>query len=106
MKILPAEAIRFSSATAVQPLAPAPRREGAAGPPAGASFREVLGRRGGRIDEGEKAMDRAARGGASLGPGDLLALQARVYRHVEAVDLATKLVDRATSAVKTTLQGQ
>jgi hypothetical protein len=44
--------------------------------------------------------------GKDLGPGDLLALQAGVYRYSEAVDLSAKLIDRATSGVKTVLQGQ
>jgi hypothetical protein len=42
----------------------------------------------------------------SMGPGELIALQAGVYRYGEAVDLASRLVDRATSSVKTVLQGQ
>lgn len=37
--------------------------------------------------------------------GELIALQAGIYRYTEAVDLAAKLVDRSTSAVRTTLQG-
>jgi hypothetical protein len=41
-----------------------------------------------------------------LGPAELLALQAGVYRYSEAVDLAAKLVDRASNAVKTVIQGQ
>jgi hypothetical protein len=41
-----------------------------------------------------------------MAPGDLIALQAGVYRYGEAVDLASRLVDRATSSVKTVLQGQ
>lgn len=45
-------------------------------------------------------------GGKDLGPAELLALQAGVYRYSEAVDLSAKLVDRATSGVKTVLQGQ
>jgi hypothetical protein len=44
--------------------------------------------------------------GGSMGPGELIALQAGVYRYGEAVDLASRLVDRATSSVKTVLQGQ
>ena len=35
----------------------------------------------------------------------LIALQAGIYRYTEAVDLAAKLVDRTTAAVKRTLQG-
>ena len=48
----------------------------------------------------------ASRSGRDLGAGELLALQAGVYRYSEAVDLAAKLVDRASSGVKTVLQGQ
>jgi hypothetical protein len=51
-------------------------------------------------------MRRALQGGASMGAGELLALQAGVYRYSEAVDLSAKLIDRATSGVKTVLQGQ
>jgi hypothetical protein len=47
-----------------------------------------------------------ARSAQAVGPGELIALQAGVYRYGEAVDLASRLVDRATSAVKTVLQGQ
>lgn len=59
------------------------------------------------VDRGEKVVRRAIDGGAKdLGPGELLALQAGVYRYSEAVDLSAKLIDRATSGVKTVLQGQ
>ena len=103
MKILPAEAVR-------PVLSPRQPTEARPAPPAGGparSFSGVLAGLGRRIDEGERVMDRAAtRPGGSMEPGELLALQAQVYRHVEAVDLATKLVERATTAVKTTLQNQ
>jgi len=36
----------------------------------------------------------------------MIALQAGVYRYVEAIELCAKLVDRTASAVKTTLQSQ
>jgi hypothetical protein len=52
-----------------------------------------------------RAID-PARGGESISPAGLIALQAGVYRYSEAVDLASRLVDRATSSVKTVLQGQ
>jgi hypothetical protein len=56
---------------------------------------------------GEKVVRGAIQGaGKDLGPGELLALQAGVYRYSEAVDLSAKLIDRATSGVKTVLQGQ
>jgi hypothetical protein len=49
-------------------------------------------------------MSRALSGGGPLDAGQLIALQAGIYRYSEAVDLAAKLVDRAANAVRTTLQ--
>jgi hypothetical protein len=70
-------------------------------------FAKTLQRLGRALDQGEALTQSAARGGpdlASLTPSTLLALQSGIYRYTEVVDLASKLVDRATSAVKTTLQ--
>jgi hypothetical protein len=64
---------------------------------------DAIGR---EIDAGERLLHRAL-GGArhgGLSAGDLIALQAGIYRYSEAVDLAAKIVDRAGTAVKTTLQ--
>lgn len=75
----------------------------------GPSFSAVLSGMGRELDDGEALTARALRGasaGGGLSAGALIALQAGIYRYVEVVDLATKLVDRATSAVKTTLQSQ
>ena len=72
----------------------------------GERFRRALSTLGREIDRGEGLLRRAL-GGArhgGLGPGDLIALQAGIYRYSEAVDLAAKLVDRAGNAVRTTLQ--
>ena len=103
MKVLPAEALH-RAAPATSPTDPAQARP----PPSPREpFVQVLGRVGRRIDEGERALDRAATTpSGSMDPGELLALQAQVYRYTEAVDLATKLVERTTSAVRTTLQNQ
>jgi hypothetical protein len=49
---------------------------------------------------------RASAAGKDLGPSELLALQAGVYRYSEVIDLAAKLVDRASNGVKTVLSGQ
>jgi hypothetical protein len=68
-------------------------------------FQRVLHDLGREIDRGEVLMKRAVSGGP-MSDGELLALQARVYRYAEAVDLSAKLVDRAASGVKTVLQGQ
>src|SRR4051812_30765274 len=70
-------------------------------------FARVLRSLGKEVDHGERVVRRAIDGGGKdLGPGELLALQAGVYRYSEAVDLSAKLIDRATSGVKTVLQGQ
>lgn len=71
-----------------------------------ASFSKVLHGLGREIDRGEAMSARAMRGRAELSATELLALQAGIYRYSEAVELATKLVDRATGAVRTTLQSQ
>lgn len=71
------------------------------------AFSKVFRGLGREIDAGEKTMDRVVRGHeTNLGSSELLALQAQVYRYSEAVDLAAKLVDRATNGVKTVIQGQ
>jgi len=76
----------------------------------------------GRADGGESVFARALRGLAheidvgeartagasklqSYDTGQLIALQVGIYRYTEAVDLASKIVDRATNAVRTVLQG-
>jgi len=56
-----------------------------------ATVRGVLGPRGGP---------------APLDPTTLLALQAGIYRYGETMDLAARLVDKASSGVKTVIQGQ
>jgi hypothetical protein len=71
------------------------------------AFQKLLHGLGDEVDRGERMVKRAlGAGGADLGPGELLALQAGVYRYSEAVDLSAKLVDRATGGVKTVIQGQ
>jgi hypothetical protein len=56
------------------------------------------------IDRGEALMGRALGGAGQLDPAQLIALQVGIYRYSEALDLAAKLVERAGSAVRTTLQ--
>ena len=77
----------------------------------GPSFAVVLAGLGHEIDRGEHTM-RAAIGelgssgaGADLAPSELISLQMGVYRYSDAIDVASRLVDRTTSAVKTVLQG-
>ena len=56
------------------------------------------------IDLGEARTARASQL-RSYDTGTLIALQVGIYRYTEAVDLASKIVDRATNAVRTVLQG-
>jgi hypothetical protein len=67
-------------------------------------FGRVLKALGAEIDRGERLLQGAAAGPGDLDPAELIALQAGIYRWGEAVDLAAKLVDRAGSAVRVTLQ--
>ncbi len=77
-----------------------------ASPADSASFRDVFNRLAGEVDRGERVVKCALNGGASNDTRSMIALQAGVYRYVEAVDLCTRLIDRAAGAVKTTLQSQ
>ena len=85
----------------VEPEVPspgAPTPASAAGP----TFAQALRGLGGAVDRGEALVGRASRGGlGDLDSGQLIALQAGIYRYSEAVDLVAKLVDRASTALKT-----
>jgi hypothetical protein len=74
--------------------------------PEGESFGKVLERLGNEVDRGEKLVHRAVSGARAgrVDAAELIALQAGIYRYTEVVDLTAKLVDRAGSAVRTTLQ--
>jgi len=69
------------------------------------SFERLLRGIGRNVETGERIVAGAASGYASLDPAELIALQAGIYRYSEAIDLTAKLVDRATSAVRTVLSG-
>jgi len=77
-------------------LAPVAAPEGA--------FAQALRHLGREIDVGEAQVAGASRL-RSYDAGTLIALQAGIYRYSEAVDLASKIVDRASNAVRTVLQG-
>jgi len=84
----------------------APDRSQPAVEPERASFKSIVARLGREIDRGEALVGRAVYGSHSgLDAAGLIALQAGIYRYSEAVDLAAKMVDRAGSAIKTTLSG-
>jgi hypothetical protein len=89
---------------------PTPSREppepvAGAGERSVSSFERLLRGLGNEIEQGERAVRMAQRASANLDAAELIALQAGIYRYSEAIDLAAKLVDRATSGVRTILQG-
>ena len=87
------------------PLRPASKPAGTVEGPS--PFAQLVQRLGDEVTQGEALVKGALRArSGSLGPAELIALQAGVYRYSEAIDLAAKLVDHATTAAKTVLQGQ
>lgn len=77
--------------------------------PEGGDFRAYLARAATRLAEGDRQMDAAMREamqGRGLEQAELIALQSSVYRYSQEMELASRLVDRATQAVKQTLQSQ
>jgi len=78
---------------------------GQPGPATGdAAFAKALKGVGRAVDAGEALIASASRGNlGGLDSGQLIALQAGIYRYSEAVDLVAKLVDRASNAVKTVI---
>ena len=78
-------------------------------PGSGRAFRDVLEDAARSIDHGRRRLDRAVRAGRSgqvLSQAQLLSLQVTVYRYSQELEIASKLVDKATTAVRTTLQSQ
>lgn len=108
-------------ATVAAPSAPpvTPARAGAAGPSFGAAFRRLAGAaapalppRGcasaarAALEGVERARERldealrAARGGRTFTPQELLALQADAYHFSQAVDVAARVVEQGAQAVR------
>ncbi|HEX4514815.1 MAG TPA: hypothetical protein VH054_14805 [Polyangiaceae bacterium] len=87
------------------PRAPVEKAPEAKAPGERSPFQRVVDGLGKELSSGERMMKNALSGGSDLGPSDLLALQAGVYRYGEAVDLASKLIDRTSSGVKTIISG-
>jgi hypothetical protein len=92
------------------PVAEAPSHETRppSSPDSPSPFARLVRGIGHEVERSEALVHQAiasARGG-QLSPSELIALQDGVYRYSETVDLASRLVDHATSALKTVLQGQ
>lgn len=74
--------------------------------PSRGAFADHLQRAAQSLAAGDRALEaaiRSARYGAPR-PEDLLALQATVYRYSQDMELASKLVDKATNGVQRVLQ--
>jgi hypothetical protein len=71
-------------------------------PAAESPFSRAVRGLGREIDVGEAQVESASQL-HNYDTATLIALQAGIYRYTEAVDLASKIVDRATSAVHTVL---
>ncbi len=75
-------------------------------PNGGVNFRQVFQNLSAQVDQGEAVIERSLQAHGHLNSTQLLALQAGMYRYTETVELVTKLVDRTSNAVRTTMQGQ
>jgi hypothetical protein len=108
MSIAAVREARVVSPAPGEPTVPGDSPAGASSSGQASAFAGVLQGLGQEMRRGERLMRSAmsAGGGRDIGPAELIALQAGVYRYGEAVDLASRLVDRATSGVKTILQVQ
>lgn len=92
--------------TLSEALLPPPADAAREGPPS--AFPAILQSLTAAIQRGESLTRSALASGAAglaMSPAALIALQAGIYRYAEAVDLASRLVDRATGAVKSVIQG-
>lgn len=89
-----------------QPPPDAPERAISSAAPQQSRFAEMLGGLTADLDTGQKLMSRVVRSGAQMSPQQLLAVQAGIYRYSETLELAAKVVDKASNAIRTTLQSQ
>lgn len=93
--------------TSPPPVSASPEVGPGGAPPRESSFKAVLTGLAERMDRGEASVQVALHAAPKMGPaGELLMLQAGVYQYTETFEVAAKMVDKATNAIKTTLQGQ
>lgn len=96
-----ADAMRAARATVVPPTATTPAALSVGEAALRASVQSIV--RGERLVNG---VISAARHGASFSNEQLIAIQAGVYKYTQELELAGKLVDKATGAIRQTLQSQ
>ncbi len=76
---------------------------------AAAASKQVAGQMIDQVQQAQSRMDQIlqlAESGKSFSPAELLSLQAHVYRASQELDLAGKVVEKATNGVKQVLQTQ
>lgn len=76
---------------------------------AAAETKQVAGQMIDQVQQAQSRMDQIlqlAESGKSFSPAELLSLQAHVYRASQELDLAGKVVEKATNGVKQVLQTQ
>lgn len=76
---------------------------------ASAESKQVAGQMIDQVQQAQSRMDQIlqlAESGKSFSPAELLSLQAHVYRASQELDLAGKVVEKATNGVKQVLQTQ
>jgi hypothetical protein len=95
------DGVRLSEPTA----APTPNTPAAVHRADPAHFQRLLERLAHEVDRGESLVTSGMHGGyEQRDAGQLIALQAGIYRYSEAVDLTVKLVDRTATTAKTILE--
>jgi hypothetical protein len=90
----------FQEALKAAPAAPPPER---------VPERSVVARVLTDVATGQREMDRIihmAKGGRTFSSAELLGMQARIYRLSQELDLASKLVEKATGGVKQAMSTQ
>ena len=102
---IPRASLQVPPTSASEPHSSATRQGGSAPT---TSFAEALRDAARSLGEGQSRIDHAIHHGfrGETDAGHLLALQAGVYRYTQELELASKLVDKATGALKQTLQSQ
>jgi hypothetical protein len=104
---MPIAPVADHQAPLASPAVPATAPGKAVGSTGPSAFAQLVRALGHEADRGEATVRGVlSAGGGSLGPSELLALQAGIYRYGETVDLAAKLVDKVGTDLRTVLQGQ
>jgi hypothetical protein len=96
---------RPAAAPAIEVAARTPAARDSPKPPPVAPARALLE----RVAAAENRIDallRAAAGGKTFSPGELLALQASVFRYSQTVEVVSRVADRLVGAVKQTMGTQ